>query len=167
MPIQFMCANCYTGRLTFSNIILHKRSIRWTLVASQAEMRKDECVRETVAYEWNLIVMNCWREILQFIQEFGPQIRPSSPILGRNSKSFQDFHPWNPVRRLGVIGSLNSRFTRICSIFKSWYLRTKGNDLFISLVIRLSDVIPHCSTVFTNDFGQFNSYFLFRLQNLI
>ena len=42
---QFMWVDCYTGRLTFSDIILHKRAIRWILVASQAEMRKDECVR--------------------------------------------------------------------------------------------------------------------------
>ena len=64
MRKQFMCVDCYTGRLTFSNIILHKRAIRWILVASQAEMRKDECVPEVVAYEWNLIVINYWREIL-------------------------------------------------------------------------------------------------------
>ena len=67
MRKQFMCIDYYTSRLTFSNIILHKRAIRWILVASQAEMRKDECVPEVVAYEWNLIVMNYWREILQFI----------------------------------------------------------------------------------------------------
>ena len=67
MRKQFMCVDCYTGRLTFSNIILHKRAIRWILVASQAEMRKDECVSEVVAYEayeWNLIVINYWRKIL-------------------------------------------------------------------------------------------------------
>ena len=38
---------------------------------------------------------------------------------------------------------------------------TTGNDLFISLVIHLSDVHPPCSSVFTSDFGQVNSYFLF------
>ena len=64
MRKQFMCVDCYTGRLTFSNIILHKRAIRWILVASQAEMRKDECVPEVVAYEWNLIVINYLRGIL-------------------------------------------------------------------------------------------------------
>ena len=53
-----MCVDCYTGRLTFSNIILHKRAIRRISVDSQAEMRKDECVPEVVAYEWNLIVIN-------------------------------------------------------------------------------------------------------------
>ena len=35
MREQFMCADCYTGRLTFSNIILHKNNIR-----------KGECVPE-------------------------------------------------------------------------------------------------------------------------
>ena len=39
MRKQFLCVDCYTGRLTFSNIILHKRAIKWILVASQAEMR--------------------------------------------------------------------------------------------------------------------------------
>ena len=48
---QFTCVDCYTGRLIFSNIILHKKTIRSRLVASQAEMRKDECVPEVVAYE--------------------------------------------------------------------------------------------------------------------
>ena len=61
---QFMCVDCYTHRLTFSNIIVCKRAIRWILAASQAEMRKDKCVPEVVAYEWNLIVINYWREIL-------------------------------------------------------------------------------------------------------
>ena len=50
-----MSVDCYIGRLTFSNITLHKRAI---LVASQAEMRKDECMSEVAAYEWNLIVIN-------------------------------------------------------------------------------------------------------------
>ena len=44
---------------------------------------------------------------------------------------------------------------------------TTGNDLFMSLVLHLSDVNPRCSSVFTRDFGQVNSYFLFRLRNLI
>ena len=35
MREQFMCADCYTGRLTFTNIILHKNNIR-----------KGECVPE-------------------------------------------------------------------------------------------------------------------------
>ena len=64
MQKQFMCVDCYTGRLTFSNIIVHKRAIRWILVASLAEMRKDECVPRVVAYEGKLIVRNYWREIL-------------------------------------------------------------------------------------------------------
>ena len=64
MREQFMYVDCYTGRLTFSNIILPKRAIKWILVASQAEMRKDECVPEVVAYEGNLIVINYWKEIL-------------------------------------------------------------------------------------------------------
>ena len=64
MRKQFTCVDCYTGRLTFSNIILRKRVIRWIWVASQAETRKDKCVPELVAYEWNLIVINYWREIL-------------------------------------------------------------------------------------------------------
>ena len=42
MRKNVLCVDCYTGRLAFSNIILHKRAIRWILVASQAEMRKDE-----------------------------------------------------------------------------------------------------------------------------
>ena len=61
---QFVCVDCCTDRLTFSNIILHKTATRWIFVASQAEMRKDECVAEVVEYEWNLIVMNYWRKIL-------------------------------------------------------------------------------------------------------
>ena len=44
---------------------------------------------------------------------------------------------------------------------------TTGSDLFISLVIHLSDVTPRCSTVFTSAFGQVNSYLLFRLRYLI
>ena len=52
-----MSVDCYTGRLTFSNIILHKRAIRM-LVACQAGMRKDKCVPEVAAYEVNLIVTN-------------------------------------------------------------------------------------------------------------
>ena len=64
MQKQFMCIDCYTGRLNFSNIIVHKRAIRWILVASQAEMKKDECVSEVVAYEGNLIVINYLRDIL-------------------------------------------------------------------------------------------------------
>ena len=64
MQKQFMCVGCYTGRLTFSNIILHKRAIRWILVASQAEMRKDEYVPEVVTYEGSLILRNYWRGIL-------------------------------------------------------------------------------------------------------
>ena len=64
MRKQFMCVDCCTGRLTFSNIILHKRAIGWISIASQAEMRKEECVPEVVAYEWNLILINYWREIL-------------------------------------------------------------------------------------------------------
>ena len=64
MRKQFMCVDCYTGRLTFSNIILHKRAVRWILVASHAEMRKDKFVPEFVAYKWNLIIINYWREIL-------------------------------------------------------------------------------------------------------
>ena len=64
MQKQFMCVDCYTVRLTFSNIVLHKTAIRWILVASQAEMRKDKCVPEVVAYEGSLIVRNYWREIL-------------------------------------------------------------------------------------------------------
>ena len=64
MRKQFLCVDCYTGRLTFSNIILHKRAIRWILVASQAEMRKDKCMPEVLAYKWNLKAMNYWREIL-------------------------------------------------------------------------------------------------------
>ena len=63
MRKQFMCVDCYTGRLTFSNIILHKRAIRM-LVACQAGMRKDKCVPEVAACEVNLIVTNYWREIL-------------------------------------------------------------------------------------------------------
>ena len=56
MQKQFMCVDCYTGRLTFSNIILHKTAIRWILlVASQADMRKDEHVTGAVAYEGKLI----------------------------------------------------------------------------------------------------------------
>ena len=39
MGKQFMYVDCYTGRLTFSNIILHKRAIRWILVTSQTEMK--------------------------------------------------------------------------------------------------------------------------------
>ena len=58
MQKQFMCVDCYTGRLTISNIILHKRVIRWILVASQTEMRKDKFVPEVAAYEGNLIVIN-------------------------------------------------------------------------------------------------------------
>ena len=58
------CVDCYTGKFTLSNIILHKRAIGWTLVASQAEMRKDECMSLVVAYQRNLIVINYWREIL-------------------------------------------------------------------------------------------------------
>ena len=61
---KFICVDCYTGRLTFSNILLHKRAIRWILVVSQAEMRKGECVSEVAAYEGHLIVINYWREIL-------------------------------------------------------------------------------------------------------
>ena len=53
-----MCIDCYIGRLTFSNIILHKRVIRQILVPSQAEIRKDECVPEVVARDGNLIVIN-------------------------------------------------------------------------------------------------------------
>ena len=64
MRKQFMCVDCYTGRLIFFNIIRHNRAIRRILVASQAEVRKDDCVPEVVAYEWNLIVINHWREIL-------------------------------------------------------------------------------------------------------
>ena len=64
MRKQFTCVDCYTDRLAFSNIILHKTAIRWILVASQAGMRKDECVPKVVAYEWNLIVISYWREIL-------------------------------------------------------------------------------------------------------
>ena len=60
---QFMCVDCYTGRLTFSNIILHKRAIRCILVASQAEMRKNECVSEVVAYDINInIHIYFWTE---------------------------------------------------------------------------------------------------------
>ena len=61
---QFIWVDCYTGRLTFSNIILHKKAIRWILLASQAEMRKGKCVPDVVAYDWNLIVKNYWKEIL-------------------------------------------------------------------------------------------------------
>ena len=123
MRKQFMCVDCYTGRLTFSNIILHKRAIRWILVASQAEMRKDECAPEVVAYEWNLIVINYWRKTLSFIQEFGSQIRPSSPILGPSSKGFQGFHPWIPLRVLRVTGWLAHWFhVSPHLIFKSWHL---------------------------------------------
>ena len=64
IPKQLVCVDCYTGRLTFSNTILHKGAIRWILVVSQAEMRKGECVPEVVAYEENLIVINYWREII-------------------------------------------------------------------------------------------------------
>ena len=64
MRKQFISVDCYTGRLTFSNIILHKRAIKWILVARQAEMRKGKCVPEVVAYEENLIVIYNWREIL-------------------------------------------------------------------------------------------------------
>ena len=64
MRKQFMCVGCYTGRLAFSNVILQQRAIRWILVASQAETRKDGCVPEVVAYEGNLILINYWREIL-------------------------------------------------------------------------------------------------------
>ena len=39
MQKQFMCVDYYTGGLTFSNFILHKKAIRWILVDSQAEMR--------------------------------------------------------------------------------------------------------------------------------
>ena len=67
MWIQFMCVDCYIGKFTLSNIILYKRAIRWTLVASQAETRKDECMIGAVAYEWNLIVINYWREIYTLI----------------------------------------------------------------------------------------------------
>ena len=115
MRKQFMCADCYTGRLTFSNIILHKRAIRWILVASQAAMRKYECVSEVVQYEpyeWNLIVINYWREI----QEFGTQVRPSSRILGPNNKSFQGLHPWTPLRGLRGIGWL-TRWIRVSTAF--------------------------------------------------
>ena len=89
MRKQFMCVEFYTGRLTFSNIILHKRAIRWILVASQAEMRKDEWLSEVVAYEayeWTLIVINYWGEIIH--PRVCSQITPSSPILGPNNKSF-------------------------------------------------------------------------------
>ena len=106
MQKSFMSVHCYTGRSIFSSIILHKRAIRWILVARQAEMRKDECVPEVVAYEENLIVINYWRGILQFNQEFGPQIRPSSTILGSNSKSFRGFNPWTSIRGLTIIGWL-------------------------------------------------------------
>ena len=64
MRKQFICVDCYTGRSTFCNIILHKRTVRWILVGSQAEMKKDKCVPEIVAYEWNSIVVHYWREIL-------------------------------------------------------------------------------------------------------
>ena len=64
MQKQFMRVDCYTDRFIFANIILHKRAIRWILVASQVEMGKDECVSEVVAYELNLKVINYWREML-------------------------------------------------------------------------------------------------------
>ena len=89
MRKQFMCVDFYTGRLTFSNIILHKRAIRWILVASEAEMRKDEWLSKVVAYEayeWNLIVINYWGEIIH--PRVCSQITPSSPILRPNNKSF-------------------------------------------------------------------------------
>ena len=38
------------------------------------------------------------------MQEFGPQIKPSGTILGPNSKSFKDFHLWDPLRELGIFG---------------------------------------------------------------
>ena len=44
MQKQFMCVDCYTGRLIFFNIIRHNRAIRRILVTSRAEMRKDDCV---------------------------------------------------------------------------------------------------------------------------
>ena len=106
MQKPLMCVHCYTGRSILSSIILYKRAIRWILVARQAEMRKDECVPEVVAYEENLIVINYWREILQFNQEFSPQIRPSVTILGSNSKRFRGFNPWTSIRGLTVIGWL-------------------------------------------------------------
>ena len=46
-----------------------------------------------IAYEESLIVTNYLRGILYFIQEFGPQIRPSNPILGPNCKGFRIFTP--------------------------------------------------------------------------
>ena len=64
MRKQFMCADCYTGRLTFSNIILHKRAIKWILIASHPEIRKNECVPEVRAYEGNLVAVNYWRDIV-------------------------------------------------------------------------------------------------------
>ena len=60
--------------------------------------KNSSCVPEVVAYEGNLIIT----EEKWFIQEFGPQIRPSS--TEPNSKSFQDFHPWIPLRGLRVFG---------------------------------------------------------------
>ena len=104
---MFICVDCCTGRLISSNIILHKRTIRWILFTSQAEMRTAKCVSEAVAHQWNLIVINYWREILQCIQEFGPQIKPSSTILGPNNKRVQGFHPCTPHRELRVNGWLD------------------------------------------------------------
>ena len=89
---QFMCVDCYTGKFTLSNIFLHKRAIGWTLVASQAEMRKDECMTGVVAYEWNLIVIKLLkRSTLIHPWFWSPKL--SSKILGLNNKSFQGFLP--------------------------------------------------------------------------
>ena len=62
------------------------------------------------------------------------------------------------------LSTLNKLLQTFCLPFLTL---TTGNDLFISLVIHLSDVNPRCSSVFTSNFGQINSYFLFRLWNLI
>ena len=89
MRKQFICIDCYTGRLTFSNIILHKKAIRWILVASQAEMRKDECARSC----------SIWMEtVYELLWRVDPQIAltvtPSSPILGpKITKAFRVFTP--------------------------------------------------------------------------
>ena len=55
MRKQFVCVDCYTGRLIFFNIIWYNRAIRRILVASQAEMRKDDCV--PVKLKWGRTIV--------------------------------------------------------------------------------------------------------------
>ena len=101
------------SHLSCCNIANNKGDNHWMNFGCQWSWNEKWRCMSGVVHMKGIYNLNHWREIICFIPEMGLQIRPSSAILGPNSKSSLGFYPkndWLPA-------SLCSYFTHI------WFLK--------------------------------------------